>query len=439
MRLRRRLWFDIHSWLGLKLSILMSFILLTGTLATISHELDWLVHSEMRVVPRDTAPVTWGALYEAARDYSPALKVVALSAPIDTWFAAQAIVLTDCGERLRLHLDPYIAQVNGVTGWLNIQRFFRMMHRHLMMPTRIGVPIVSLLSLLLIGSLVTGLVVYKKWWRGFFMRPRSQKPRRFWGDMHRLGGLWAIWFVLLIGLTGFWYLLESLGFRAPSLPRVEIPDDVSQTTLDGEAIDRMVRLARDKIDGLQVSRIRFPAAHDELVRIQGQAGAVLVRPRANQAVFDQHGRLLASHRGEQLSIHQRISEMADPLHFGNFAGFAVKLIWFVFGLLLTMLSLTGIYIYALRIIGKDKMSVYSGSTGYSVKTTVWKGMGGWKFPAIALVGIGFLLTPYTIGLLSIGEAPASCNKVSNTVSAVTPIAAGSLGLGTARASTVAGP
>ncbi len=54
--------------------------------------------------------------------------------------------------------------------------------------------LVSLLGLPMLASLVTGLVVYKRFWKGFF-RPRlriSQGARIFWGDFHRLSGIWSI-------------------------------------------------------------------------------------------------------------------------------------------------------------------------------------------------------------------------------------------------------
>ena len=46
---------------------------------------------------------------------------------------------------------------------IGAKRIFRNMHRHLMMPVKWGVPIVSPLAVLLLVSLATSFVVY--WWR----------------------------------------------------------------------------------------------------------------------------------------------------------------------------------------------------------------------------------------------------------------------------------
>ncbi|MFT4935220.1 MAG: putative iron-regulated membrane protein [Pseudoalteromonas distincta] len=57
-----RVWWEVHQWAGLKFSILLSFILLTGTLATLSHGIDWLLRPAMRVDPSTVgAEVDWAA------------------------------------------------------------------------------------------------------------------------------------------------------------------------------------------------------------------------------------------------------------------------------------------------------------------------------------------------------------------------------------------
>ncbi len=63
---RRRLWFDLHSWIGLKLSLFMTFVCLTGTLATVSQEIDWLVFPEARVTPT-AQRASWGEMTAAVQ------------------------------------------------------------------------------------------------------------------------------------------------------------------------------------------------------------------------------------------------------------------------------------------------------------------------------------------------------------------------------------
>ena len=353
-RKRARLWFDIHSWVGLKLSILMSFILVTGTLAVLSAEMDWATHASMRVEPRpESERASWGALYAAAQAAYPDWRIGLLTEPVDPWFAAQAYGHTPQGRTRLIDIDPYSAEVRGDRHWLTFQRFFRNAHRHLMLPTRIGVPLVSSLAILLVVSMVTGLVVYKKPWRGFFTRPRFRNLRIASGDLHRLCGVWSLWFIPVIALTSLFYLAESLGWRAPPFGTVAAARDVPGS-LSAAGIDRLADRARRELPGLDIAVMLPPRRAGEPLIFQGYTdGTWLVRPRASYVAFDPaDGSVLGSHRSRDAGLHQRISEMADPLHFGYFGGLPTKLVWFAFGGVLSALSITGIMVYGTRIAGR---------------------------------------------------------------------------------------
>lgn len=381
----RSLWWIVHSWLGLKLSIFLSFILLTGTLAVFAHEIDWLVTPAMRVTPRNAPPASWGRLAEAAAQSAPTARLQTLYAPIDPWFAAEAWIDHGKGAPSRVYIDPWTARVTGTHGWANVHRFLRQVHRHLMLPTRIGIPIVSSLALLLATSLVTGIVTYKKWWRGFLRRPRGGDARRLTGDLHRLMGLWSLWFVALIALTGLWYLVETIGGQAkvPKLPQVQAAAPVT-----GAALDRMVALVHRKRPTLQIREIRFTT--DNGVVFLGQDQAWLVRDRANGVAVDPSTeRITMSLDGRDLDIHQRISEMADPLHFGTLGGLPTKIVWFLFGALLTTLAVTGMIIYALRL-------AKEGEAAQRKLAVAWAGMGAWAYICTALVLLALALTPGAI-------------------------------------------
>ena len=381
----RSVWWIVHSWLGLKLSIFLSFILLTGTLAVFAHEIDWLVTPAMRVTPRDAPQASWGKLAQAAARSDPTARLQALYAPIDPWFAAEAWMDHGQGAPSRVYIDPWTARVTGTHGWANVHRFLRQVHRHLMLPTKIGIPIVSSLALLLATSLVTGIVTYKKWWRGFLRRPRGGDPRRLTGDLHRLAGLWSLWFVALIAVTGVWYLVETLGGSAavPELPKV-----ATSAPSTGAALDRIVALVQRERPTLKIREIRF--TEDNGVILLGQDQAWLVRDRANGVAVDPStGRVTMSLDNRDLNVHQRISEMADPLHFGTLGGLTTKIVWFVFGALLTALAVTGAIIYTLRLTREGR------ATRRKLKVA-WAGMGTWAYICTALLLLALALTPGAI-------------------------------------------
>ncbi|MHA6720407.1 PepSY-associated TM helix domain-containing protein [Sphingomonas sp. RS6] len=386
-RAERSLWWRVHSWAGLKLGIFMTFVLATGTLAVFAHEIDWLVTPAMRAVPQEGPRASWGTIAAAAARAEPGGRLETIYAPIDPWFTAEALVETDGGIRRRVYVDPWSGAVTGTHSWANVHRFLRQVHRHLMLPTRIGIPIVASLALLLLASLVTGIVTYKKWWRGFFRRPRSGDLRRLSGDLHRLAALWSLWFVALIASTGLWYLVETLGGHAavPRLPKTP----VSAPAPTGPALDRLVAVAQTARRSLEIREIRFTERNG--VVLLGQDQAWLVRDRANLVAIDPaDGRVLASLDGRTLNAHQRISEMADPLHFGTFGGLVTKLIWFLFGLALTGISITGVVIYAKRL---EKAGGHRTGAG----RIALAGMGAWGYVATGLVITALVLTPIAIG------------------------------------------
>jgi uncharacterized iron-regulated membrane protein len=383
-----RVWWHVHQWVGLKLAIFMSFICLTGTLAVVSHEIDWLLQPTLRVAPSSVVgEPDWARIHAGARDWRREAQVQYMSAPVAGAFAATAVVEYPDETLKILHIHPTTGRVQGEGTWVGAQRVLRNMHRHLNLPVKYGVPLVGLLAILLLISLVTSFWVYKKWWRGFFKPIRWRDARTAWGDVHRLMGLWSLWFVLLMALTGVWYLVEELGLEAP--PGREAPPAQAGTSSAGRgATDVAAGLAaaRAALPGLRIEHVSLPLAPGDALTFSGQLDAVLVRERANAVAVDSAGTtVLLVRRGEELNVHQRISEMADPLHFGTFGGYWTKVPWFLFGLMLTGLSVSGIAIYGLRV-GKAMPSV-------GALRTAWRGMGRWRWAALVPIAIAFALLP----------------------------------------------
>jgi uncharacterized iron-regulated membrane protein len=403
---KRSLWWVVHHWAGLKVSLFLTFVLATGTLATLSHEIDWLMIPEMRVEGGALPTASWGRMYDSAKAAVPDARLERISVPYDRFFAAEAIAVDAGGQRIRVQINPYTAEVQGVTSWFNAQRLFRELHRHLMVPVKVGLPFVAILSLPMLASLVTAFWIYKKWWRGFFRLPRLGLPgrgrrkgdgRRFVGDLHRFAGLWSLWFMAIIGLTGLWYLVEWGGGNAPAAlkPVRALP----VAALDGSTLDGQVAAAKAAYPRLDITSLYFPAGKRGGVVVMGQADAVLVRERANAVLVDpQTGAVVQIQKGEDLSLHQRISEAADPLHFGIWAqghsmSFGVRLLWFFAGLVLTGLAVTGVMIFSMRLKPADRPAAV---TRPGLLGDMWRGMGRFRLPALLLTLLGLSMAVYTI-------------------------------------------
>lgn len=369
------------------------------TLAVFSYEIDWLLRPAMWAAPTPAAErVSWGRVGErVAAEYRPDRPFI-VYAPIHPAATFDAVVRREDGPQ-HVYLHPRTGAVTGIGPWAGVQRFLRNTHRHLMLPVKYGVPIVSMAAVFLAASLVTSFWVYKKWWRGFLRWPRGRTARAWIGDAHRIAGVWSLWFVCVIIVTGLWYLVEVLGAGAPpanggdpALPPV--PDAKVADLSPGAAVDRGVEALLAAHPDFRITTMLWPVELDAPVEVQGHTGrAVLVRPRANTAWIDPRtGALLGVVDPSRLSAHQRIAEAADPLHFGTFGGYWSKTVWFLFGAGLTALSATGVAIYALRL----AKAAREDATWRRGIARAWRAMGPARWLALGLVLLPFVLAPIVL-------------------------------------------
>ena len=345
--------YALHGWLGLNFGLILFIICLSGTFAVVSREIDWLLTPAMRVTPQSSR-ASYGDMYAAVRREYPDAPVRVAWAPIGSRFACEFWVESESGETLRVYVDPYTGRVQGTSTWFNAQRFFRDFHRRFFLYSWWGIWVVAAFGLVLLGSAASGLAFYKRWWAKLFTLRLSKGARVFGADLHRLAGVWTLLFAVVIAVTGVWYFVELpwnwWGPPRPPSVAVSDPDPAAERPApEPRAVDRWVRRAEDTLPELEVASIWFPSRRRDPVRVQGQATAWLVRDRANKVfLHPETGDVLSHQRAENLGWMQRWVDTADPLHFGNFGGLASKLLWFAFGLLLSILMPTGAYLAVRR-------------------------------------------------------------------------------------------
>jgi uncharacterized iron-regulated membrane protein len=414
--MNRRALFDWHSWLGLTAGLLLFVVCWSGTAAVFSREMDWAADARIRAAAVDDAAIPWQAIHANVAEAVPGWSISQINAPSAAGFAVEAWV-TDPEEVMgRVYADPATGEVVGVTPYFNIQRFFRSLHMSLFIDgwkiggIPFGYLVVGLLALILLVQLTTGLIFYRRFWRGLFKLETRKGAKVFWSDMHKLTGVWSLWFLLLIGVTGVWYLVE---WKVPSRPPEPEPPAVMAAGTPTLPIGALLSRARAAYPELTVREVAVYDLDKGAASFHGQDGSLLVRDRAARIWLDSRtGAVLGVRKPSQMAPLHRWIDTADPLHFGNFGGLLTKIIWLVLGLALSAMCLTGAYLQARRQARRPSarstilisygvtLAILASAAGFAVKEVLGYGSGAMPTAPAGVWLVVALWCASTVGALT---------------------------------------
>ncbi|MDI9776807.1 PepSY domain-containing protein [Pseudomonas putida] len=360
---KSKLWFLVHSWLALPIWFFVLIVCFTGMLAVVSQEIVWLANPDVRASkPDDNAErLSFQQVLDALHKAEPDMAVNSLSQPDGSHFALTAQVTYADGSSPLLYVNPYTGAIQGKMPDFNFEAFTRALHGWWLVPFTNGFSwgwyLVSLLGLPMLASLVTGLVVYKKFWKGFFKPVRTgQGSRIFWGDLHRLAGVWSIWFIAVIAITSIWFLIRAILFDnqitissepiVPVIAREQVPQTVDGSPPPRIDLDEAARIGGLAIPSLDITSISLPATAYSHIEMGGRGWYPLMFQSASVNPYTRQvdSQFLLSDR----SPLEFVTESMRPLHTGDFGGLPIKLIWFFFGLILTLMVFSGLLIWTKR-------------------------------------------------------------------------------------------
>jgi len=366
-------WFLVHSWLALPLWAFVFFVCLTGSIATISQEILWLADPAVRAnPPSEDAPILgYDEILAAVTREHPDAVVRSISRPVKSQFALTVDVSYPDASTAALYVNPYTGHIQGREAGFDFRGFMRALHGWLLMPFNSGFSIgwylVSALAIPMLGSLITGLVVYKRFWRGY-LRPRlriGQGARVFWGDFHRLAGIWSVPFIAIIAVTSIWFLTRAVLFDMhvsfstvgvpPVVTRADVPDIKPGDPLPLISLNRAAEIAHETFPDLQPSFVSLPGNAFSHYRVGGRGAYPLLFETLS--INPYNGKVEHTRRVSDRSGLELFTESMRPLHTGDFAGLWLKLVYFFFGLLLTMMVFSGMMIWTKRTVKETAAAV----------------------------------------------------------------------------------
>lgn len=350
MKQSRRL-FALHSWLGLIAGLFILVFFLTGAVIVFREELSlwenahlWRVEPKGRRLPYDT-------LYErVSASVTDTYLYSFRNMPRTPEETIEMRIYEPSTERYGLlYANPYTGQVLGKT-FDSLYDILLTLHYKFYLG-RFGEFLAALFALALLGSVLSGLYVYRKSLLKvllFRFRGRWTNWRTISSNLHRILGVWGLIFNLVLALSGFWMLKYTLDVKnhfSPSATEKPAPPPIIGASLDGA-----IRQTQAAFGG-RVTSVSFPRQPDDVVQVYALSPDRnwLYGDYSSYAEFESAtGRLLKVFRESDLSALERFEYALYTLHFGQYGGLTIKLLYSFFSLAGAILTVTGFLLWYRR-------------------------------------------------------------------------------------------
>jgi len=353
----RKPYWKLHLWMGLPFWVIIFFICLTGTLAVVSYEITWLFNSGVRASGESLLGID--ELIKRIEEQVSGAKVLGIGT-IEPYLAHLAYVSLPDVPFAKVWIDASTGIVGEVSTGYTFISIIRAIHGWLLMPeiggVFIGWYIVCIFSIPLFISLITGLIIYRKFWRGY-TKPKihtNKGSRPFLISLHKVGGVWAVWFGLIISITSMWFLvmmvLREISFPFEDLnkqvviSKKDLPVLKANEKMPLPSINLSIKKANEKIPNLDW--ISIPSNAYGPIEVSGEKRTLFFRDTIYLNPYTSD--IVEVRLGTDKSFLNATATFMRALHVGNFGGLWIKIVWFIFGFILSGLILTGMLMWIKR-------------------------------------------------------------------------------------------
>lgn len=384
----RKLFNDIHLWVGLIAGIFVFVICLSGTIYVYNTEIREWASSHLHKVTPEADKIDIEQLTEIVKLESNA-KVTGFTIPSDQSKSYQINTRKE-GDNSRggitYYINPYNGEILGNSKEESkVATFMGSMfslHRWLLLdkvetPIIEGLPnqklgsyISGTMTILFTIGLLTGMVIWfprkiKRWRQGLTIKFNSNW-KRINHDIHNSLSLYSLIFLLLMGITGpqwsfEWYrtgLRKTLGTyqEAPVAPAqrggsqgsnsAEPTENTPQTSITLLPISSYLETVNTSFPYEGDIRVTIPAENEDIISISKFKAGFFTPAAANQIKLKvQDASVQETMIFKDKPFNERVSGSIKALHVGDVYGQFSKLIYFLACLIATSLPVTGTLIW----------------------------------------------------------------------------------------------
>lgn len=351
--MKKRLW-QIHSWLGLICGLGLILIGLTGSVLVFHKEINATLYGEINAADYNPASprLALGEQLSQVRSQFPEFWVSGWLLNRDPESRDIAYMKprgTDDWHKLRV--DQYTGEIPGqplsyrdtLHGWF-VDLHYTLFADH------IGMVITAVLALGLIALSVTGIWIYRSFWKNLFRLRWGNSLRIFCSDLHKAIGISSVPLNLILGFTGaYWnitHLLHELEEHAH-----EEEHAIMMPLEDTLPIEQLMATATDRWSVFRINYIYFPTDQDPNIYFYGSNhfDSPFLSPYGSwMGVNSQTGEIAVENDLRETGLWALIVDAFEPFHFGDFGGLFTKIIWCLAGLAPGVLAISGSLIFFAR-------------------------------------------------------------------------------------------
>lgn len=363
-KLSLKAWFEIHKWSSLVCTVFLLMLCLTGLPLIFTHEIEhWLDDAKPYAeVAAGTPRVSLDAVVAESKRLYPREAIEFLY--IDDEDPQILIGMNpqpgndDMAHRLRFdaHTGELLKQFPAAEqeghGFMEI-----MLHLHVdMFAGLAGELFLGFMGLLFCVAVVSGVVLYAPYMKKIpFGSVRADRSARIkWLDLHNLLGVVTLGWAFVVGFTGVINELSTPMFKywqATAMQTLLAPYQGQSTPQLGElsSLDAAYRIAAQAQPGMKVNTVTFPgnrfgSPYHYFLWLNGDT-ALTSRLFSPVLVDARSGALSAA---LEMPWYLRALEVSRPLHFGDYAGMPLKIIWAVLDVITIIVLGSGLYLWFAR-------------------------------------------------------------------------------------------
>jgi uncharacterized iron-regulated membrane protein len=350
-RIKKR--FSIHHWIGLIAGILLLISSITGSVLVFHHEIDHAQFSAETTLDKPAAELIIDNSFEPIRKLYPNHDIRVPDIPEDSDQALK-YELRKGKSRKWIFAHPetgeMLAEVERADE--RLVHVFLELHYMLLSGT-VGKVVVLLLGIALISLSITGFMLYRKSILKVitFRQRLSLKSRRsLFSSLHRIVGVWSLVFNLFISITGTYiaFTIVQAAFSSQGNAVIENPP-VSIS------IDAALEEVKRKYPAFESNYLLFPKSTDGKLTVLGRLKSDPAFYGFNYSkiqVDTKTGKIASVNFLRDMPWYKRAVTILKPLHFGDYAGLSIKLIYCFFGLFPGILAISGFFIWRFRPVKK---------------------------------------------------------------------------------------